>query len=178
MVGSGESREVMRSTWGVPMAVFNPPLVPARLHAINLRNHRKILVVDGAVGFTGGMNVDHRYWNPDAPGEAFRDLHFRLRGPVVRHLAEVFADDWQFATGEALRGPEWFPAAKAVAGAVALARVIEAGPDESHDRLRWALIGGLNAAQRSARILTPYFLPDAMLISALNAAAPRPASRA
>jgi cardiolipin synthase len=158
---------------GVPVAVFNPPLVPARLHAINLRNHRKILVVDGAVGFTGGMNVDRRYWNPEAPGQAFRDLHFRLQGPVVTHLAEVFADDWQFATGEALRGPEWFPAVEVVPGATALARVIEAGPDESHDRLRWALIGGLNAAQLSARILTPYFLPDAMLISALNAAAMR-----
>ena len=158
---------------GVPVAVFNPPLVPARLHAINLRNHRKILVVDGVFGFTGGMNVDSRYWNPDAPGQTFRDLHFRLRGPGVAHLAEVFADDWQFATGEALRGPQWFPSIEAVPGATALVRVIEAGPDESHDRLRWALIGGLNAAQRSVRILTPYFLPDAALISALNAAAMR-----
>ena len=68
---------------GVNAAVFNPPLVPARLHALNLRNHRKILVVDGTLGFTGGMNVDCRYWKPEAPDQAFRDLHFRLRGPVV-----------------------------------------------------------------------------------------------
>jgi len=156
---------------GVTVAVFNPPLVPARLHALNLRNHRKILVVDGALGFTGGMNVDCRYWRPEAPAEAFRDLHFALRGPVVAQLTEVFADDWQFATGQALRGEPWFPSLAAAGGA--LARGIEAGPDESSERLRWAILGGLNAAQRSVRILTPYFLPDGALAPALGAAALR-----
>jgi cardiolipin synthase len=156
---------------GVNVAIFNPPLVPARLHAINLRNHRKILVVDGSVGFTGGMNIDCRYWNPEAPERAFRDLHFRLRGPVVAQLAEVFVDDWQFSTDEALRGPKWFPPL-AAAGDI-LARGIEAGPDESFERMRWAIIGGLHAAQRSVRVLTPYFLPDQTLVSALNAAAMR-----
>jgi cardiolipin synthase len=156
---------------GVPLGVFNPPLVPARLHAIHLRNHRKILVVDGALGFTGGMNVDRRYWRPDAPGEASRDLHFRLRGPVVAQLAEVFADDWQFATGEALRGAPWFVPLEP-AGAV-LARCIDDGPDESAEPLRWAIVGGLNAAQRSVRIMTPYFVPDGALITALDVAAMR-----
>ena len=156
---------------GVQVAVFNPPLVPARLHALNLRNHRKILVADGALGFTGGMNVDSRYWRPERPDEAFRDLHFRLRGPVVAHLVEVFAEDWQFAAGEALRGERWFPPLPVAGGA--LARGIAAGPDESSERLRWAIIGGLNAAQRSVRILTPYFLPDGALAAALGAAALR-----
>src|SRR3954471_3991730 len=156
---------------GVDVAIFNPPLVPARLHAANLRNHRKILVVDGTTAFTGGLNIDCRYWNPEAPEQAFRDLHFRLRGPVVGHLAEVFADDWQFTTDEALRGAKWFPEL-AAAGDV-LARGIEAGPDEGMERMRWAMLGGVNTAQRSVRILTPYFLPDQTLISALNAAAMR-----
>jgi cardiolipin synthase len=156
---------------GVNVAVFNPPLVPARLHAMNLRNHRKILVVDGTTGFTGGMNVDCRYWRPDAPDQAFRDLHFRVRGPVVGQLMGVFADDWQFTTDEALRGPKWFPPL-AAAGDV-LARTIEAGPDEAIERLRWAILGGLNAAQRSIRVLSPYFIPDAALTSALGAAALR-----
>jgi cardiolipin synthase len=156
---------------GVNVAVFNPPLVPARLHALNLRNHRKILVVDGTLGFTGGMNVDCRYWKPEAPETAFRDLHFRLRGPVVAQLMEVFADDWQFTTEEALRGPKWFPPL-AEQGAVA-ARAIEAGPDEAMERVRWAMLGGINAAQRSIKILSPYFIPDQPLISALDAAALR-----
>jgi cardiolipin synthase len=156
---------------GVSVAVFNPPLVPARLHALNLRNHRKILVVDGREGYSGGMNVDCRYLRPEAPAQAFRDLHFRLRGPVVTQLMEVFAEDWQFTCGEALRGRAWFPALQPAGGVAA--RVIEAGPDESVERLRWALLGGLNAAQRSVRIATPYFIPDSALISALGAAALR-----
>ena len=156
---------------GVPVGVFNPPLLPAKLHAMNLRNHRKILLVDGALGFTGGMNIDKRYWRPENAAEAYRDLHFRLRGPVLAHIAEVFADDWQFTTGEALRGHAWF-VHHGAAGPTA-ARAIEAGPDESFERLRWAIVGGVNAAERSVRILTPYFLPDAALVSALAAAALR-----
>jgi cardiolipin synthase len=157
---------------GVPVGVFNPPLLPARLHAMNLRNHRKILLIDGTLGFTGGMNIDQRYWRPGREREAFRDLHFRLRGPVVAQLAEVFASDWQFTTGEALRGHAWFAQHAGSAGPTA-ARGIEAGPDESFERLRWAIIGGVNAAERTVRILTPYFLPDATLVSALDAAALR-----
>lgn len=157
---------------GVPVAVFNPALVPARLKVANLRNHRKILVVDGAVGFTGGLNIDSRYWKPENPDAAFRDLHFRLLGPVVAHLAEVFADDWQFSTGEQLRGKKWFPALSSHEGSV-LARGLEAGPDHTFDRVRWPIIGGLNAAQTSVRVFTPYFIPDAGLITALNAAAMR-----
>jgi cardiolipin synthase len=156
---------------GVPVGVFNPPFVPARLNAMHLRNHRKILVVDGALGFTGGMNVDQRYWRPEATGEAFRDLQFRLRGPVVTQLSEVFADDWQFTTDEALRDELWFPPLASAGNA--LARVIDDSPDGSADRLRWALVGGLTAAQRSVRIMTPYFIPDGSLITALDAAAMR-----
>ncbi|HZE60566.1 MAG TPA: phospholipase D-like domain-containing protein [Burkholderiales bacterium] len=168
---NGDSaRKLLRGN-GVNVAVFNPPLVPARLHAMNLRNHRKILVVDGAVGFTGGLNVDTRYWRPQTPDQAFRDLQFRLRGPVVAQLMEVFADDWQFTTAEALRGAKWFPPLREE-GSV-LARAIEAGPDEAFERVRWAIIGGLNAAQRSIKILTPYFIPDQTLVAELNAAALR-----
>jgi cardiolipin synthase len=152
---------------GVTVGIFNPPLIPARLHAIHLRNHRKILVVDGVTGFTGGMNIDRRY-----SGEgAFRDLHFRLRGPVVAQLMEVFAEDWHFTAEEALLGDLWFP--QIFAHGDSLARGIEAGPDESFERLRWAILGGLNAARHTVRICTPYFVPDTGLISELNAAALR-----
>ena len=152
---------------GVTVGVFNPTLVPARLHAMNLRNHRKILVVDGAIGFTGGFNIDRRYW-----GEAaYRDVHFRLRGPVVGQLMEVFVEDWKFATDETLRGAPWFCAPEDAGECIA--RCIDGGPDERVERLRWALIGGLNEARRSVRICTPYFLPDAALISELSAAAMR-----
>ncbi|MEO8350273.1 MAG: phospholipase D-like domain-containing protein [Chthoniobacteraceae bacterium] len=156
---------------GVPVGVFNPTLVPARFHAINLRNHSKILVADGRVGFTGGINIATDYWRAGNSGECSRDLHFRLQGPVVAHLAEVFAADWQFATDEALAGEKWFPAL-ASCGPMA-ARGIECGPDENFERLRWTIHGALAVARTSVRILTPYFLPDAGLISALSVAAMR-----
>ena len=155
---------------GVPLGVFNPPLMPARLMAVHLRNHRKILVVDGTIGFTGGMNIDRRYWS-NGPEEVSRDLHFRLRGPIVAQLAEGFADDWQFVTGEALRGAPWFVPLEA-AGSV-FARCIDDGPDDATEPLRWAIVAGLNQAQRSVRIMTPYFVPDSALITALDVAAMR-----
>jgi cardiolipin synthase len=89
----------------------------------------------------------------------------------VAQLAEVFADDWQFSTDEALRGAPWFVPLEA-AGAV-LARCIDDGPDEGTEPLRWSIVGGLNQAQRSARIMTPYFVPDGALITALDVAAMR-----
>lgn len=156
---------------GVPVAVFNPPLIPARLHAAHLRNHRKLLIVDGRIGFTGGMNVHRPYWCPDDPAAAQRDLHFELEGPVVHQLLDVFQEDWRFATGESLPGPAW-EAEPGPVGTVP-ARGIEAGPDESLDRLRWVFLGGLNAARRSIRVWTPYFVPEPALIAGLNAAALR-----
>jgi cardiolipin synthase len=99
------------------------------------------------------------------------DVHFRVRGPVVAHLQEAFADDWFFTTGEALSGPGWFPPL-AAAGAMA-ARGIADGPDENLEKLRWTLLAAITAARTSLRILTPYFLPDPALISALNLAALR-----
>lgn len=156
---------------GIPVAAFNSPLLPARLHAINLRNHRKLLIVDGRVGFTGGINIHQPFWRPAAPETAERDLHFRLEGPVVRQMAEVFADDWEFTTGERLESESWL--AEPVHSGTLAARGIEEGPDEHLDRLRWVFIGALHAARRHVSIWTPYFVPDQALIAALNAAALR-----
>ena len=155
---------------GVPSAEFLPSLFPLSLHYANLRNHRKILVADGRVGFTGGMNIRQGHAS-DNGAHAIRDVHFRLEGPVVAHLAEVFADDWAFATGEQLSGDGWFPSLQS-AGSV-LARGIAAGPDELFERVRWAILGALSQARERIRIVTPYFLPDAALSTALQVAALR-----
>jgi len=156
---------------GVIHARFLPAFPFGRLVTLNLRNHRKLLVVDGRVGFTGGMNLRVGHWLAQNPAHPVQDLHFRVEGPVVAHLQEVFADDWRFTTGEALDGEAWFPAA-AAAGPV-FARGIADGPDEDFEVLRWTLLGALAAARHSVRVMTPYFLPDAALISALNLAALR-----
>lgn len=156
---------------GVRVARFLPTTAPWRLLSLNLRNHRKILVIDGRHGFTGGINIRAGNLLGSKPKHPVRDLHFRLEGPVVAHLQEVFADDWLFTTGEALRGEKWFPPLEAC-GPV-LARGIADGPDEDFEKLRWTILPALAAAKRSVRVVTPYFLPDATIVAALNLAAMR-----
>ncbi|WP_406699054.1 phospholipase D-like domain-containing protein [Singulisphaera sp. Ch08] len=155
----------------VPTAEFLPTLVPVWLPYFNLRNHRKILVVDGTVGFTGGMNILEEYHWEMRPLAPKRDLHFRVGGPAVSHLQQVFADDWAFCSGEILEGDRWFPSIEA-AGEV-LARGVIDGPDDDRDNLLNLILGGLACAKSTVEIATPYFLPDARLISALEVAALR-----
>ncbi len=157
---------------GLRVASFNPPVIPARLHAANLRNHRKLLIIDGRLGFTGGMNIHRPYWRPEQPAQAFRELHFRVEGPVVRHMAETFAADWHFTANERLGADFWGATPLEPVGR-ALARGIEAGPDETLERLRWAFLGALSVARRRVCIWTPYFVPDQSLLAALSAAALR-----
>jgi cardiolipin synthase len=155
---------------GVPTALF----LPARFSTLfvptfNLRNHRKVLVVDGRIGFTGGMNIREDFVLADGPRRPGIDLHFQVEGPVVRDLQEIFAEDWEFTTGESLWGKEWFPRLSPAGGSIA--RGISDGPDDDLDVLTFTLLGALASARRSIRIVTPYFLPDPPLVYALSAAA-------
>ena len=156
---------------GVHYARFNPSFAFGHVMSINLRTHRKILVADGRLGFTGGLNIRIGHCLQQHPKHPVQDIHFRVRGPVVAQLQEVFADDWQFTTNEALRGDVWFPPPEN-AGPV-LARGVPDGPDEDFEKLRWTLLGALAIARYSVRIVTPYFLPDPALVAALNLAAMR-----
>jgi cardiolipin synthase len=156
---------------GVRYARFLPAFALWRLVAMNLRTHRKILVADGKLGFTGGINIRMGHWLARQPKRPVQDIHFRVSGPVVAQLQEAFADDWLFTTREALRDEAWFPEL-ARAGEV-LARGVTDGPDEDFEKLRWTLLGALSIARYSVRIVTPYFLPDPSLTSALNLAAMR-----
>jgi cardiolipin synthase len=156
---------------GVTYARFLPAFALWRLMSINMRNHRKVMVIDGTVGFTGGLNIRIGHCLKRAPRAPVRDTHFRVLGPVVAQLQEIFADDWLFTTGELLDGPSWFPAINP-AGET-LARAISDGPDQDLDKLRWTILGALSAAKSSVLVQTPYFLPDAAIISELNLAALR-----
>ena len=153
---------------GIPHARFLPAI---HLVSLNLRNHRKLLVVDGRLGFTGGMNLRVGHCLARKPKAPVQDLQFQIEGPVVAHLQEAFAVDWRFSASENLTGERWFPALESRGPVVA--RGIADGPDEDFETLRWTLLGALSLARKSVRILTPYFLPDAALISALNLAAMR-----
>ncbi len=155
---------------GVPTASFLKSMLPWRAPYFNLRNHRKILVTDGTIGFTGGMNIRAGCMS-DATEGRVQDLHFLVEGPVVRHLVESFAGDWVFTTEELLDGDGWFPEL-AERGGIA-ARGVSDGPDEDFETLRWTLLAALASAEHCVRIVTPYFLPDQTLVSALNLAALR-----
>lgn len=156
---------------GVPVARFLPTLVPGRFAYANLRSHRKILVADGRVGFTGGLNIREGHDESLRPKHPIQDHHFRLEGPVVAQLQEVFVDDWAYAADEVLQGDRWFPHLEEVG--TALARGISAGPDGDLEKRRLTLEGALSCAQSSVTIMTPYFLPEGQLVAALNIAALR-----
>jgi cardiolipin synthase len=155
---------------GLEPALFLPPrLLPPMIH-INLRNHRKLLIVDGAVAFTGGINIDDKHRLQGNVADSIQDLHFRLQGPVVRQLQEVFASDWRFAAGEQLPA-DTSPAAPAPGGAVA--RVIRDGPNDELNRLELVLQGALATAHQRVWLMTPYLLPRPSILGALQAAALR-----
>jgi cardiolipin synthase A/B len=157
----------------IPFAKFLPASVftPWRVATINLRNHRKALVVDGQIAFTGGMNIRHGNVLGDRPKSPVQDLHFRVEGPVVTELQEAFANDWAYTTRETLDGHVWFPELKEAGNVIA--RVITDGPDHDFEKVRWSFLAALSEAQTSIQIITPYFLPDVALVTALNLAALR-----
>jgi cardiolipin synthase len=155
----------------IPHSTFLPTLIPWKLHYSNLRSHRKILVVDGRLGYTGGMNIRQGTMESNCGRYPLRDLHFRVQGPVVAQLQETFVLDWEFCTKEQLDGEAWFPSL-AQEGNV-LARGIADGPDLDFDKIRLTMHCAIDCAQRSIHIVTPYFLPDQTLILALNVAAMR-----
>jgi cardiolipin synthase A/B len=156
---------------GITAARFLAPAIPWRHPYFNLRNHRKLMVVDGAVGFCGGLNIRDRCLLALKTKDKEQDIHFRIRGPVVSQLMTALAFDWHFVTKEQLAGPAWFPVVPP-AGSV-LARGIADGPDEDFETLPLTMLGALSQATRSIRIVTPYFLPDPTLIDALRVAALR-----
>lgn len=150
---------------GIQYARYLPPRIfPPMLH-INLRNHRKMLVIDGDQGFTGGMNIGDRHLVEKPPRKKrVADTHFHLSGPVLRQIEQAFIEDWSFCTGETL-APTLRPPVEAGA---AVCRAIVDGPNESTDILSIILIGAIAAARERVLITTPYFLPSAEMISALQ----------
>jgi cardiolipin synthase A/B len=137
---------------------------------LNLRNHRKILVVDGALAFTGGMNIGDRHL-VRGPGPLVKDLHFQVTGPAVADLQRTFLEDWRFAKGEQLTGERYFP--KVPEAGSALVRAVSDGPDKEFRKLHWIILGALSCARKRVAIVTPYFIPDRALIAALVTAALR-----
>ncbi|TAA57419.1 phosphatidylserine/phosphatidylglycerophosphate/cardiolipin synthase family protein [Shinella sp. JR1-6] len=159
----------------VPVDVFNGNIVMGlRLPYANLRTHRKILIVDGSVAFTGGLNIRAGFCAEFSGEAAALDTHFRLTGPAVSDLFRIAYEDWRFSGGDELAGEAWqiAPPPDAPESGM-LARVVPSGPDKSLETNHRMLMGALSIAKRHIRIMSPYFLPDRELISAIVTAARR-----
>lgn len=154
----------------LPFLSFNPiTLLPPSLH-INLRNHRKMLIVDGVSAFTGGQNISDRHLIERAnnPKRA-RDLHFRLKGKIVDELERSFLKDWNHAAG--ILHPDAFaPSNHNKEGSEIWTRLIPDGPNDDLDKLTKLLLGIMSTAKKRIWIMTPYFLPSLDLVGALIAA--------
>jgi cardiolipin synthase len=158
---------------GVKAARFLPAISLTGIRFINLRNHRKILCIDGKEAYIGGMNVSQNNLVKLAKNP-IDDVHFKVTGPVIDQISQVFIEDWFFATQEILQFPQYCATPeKNNADRPVVARVIQDGPDEHHNRIRWTLINALVCAQTSVKIITPYFVPDQTLMTSLHAAALR-----
>jgi cardiolipin synthase len=162
---------------GVKTARFLPAVSLTSTRFINLRNHRKILCVDGQVAFIGGMNLSQNNVIKSAV-HPIDDIHFKVTGPVIDQISQVFIEDWFFATQELIKFPHYNLNASPQTTnknqrASVIARVIQDGPDEHHNKIRWTLINALVSAQKSVKIMTPYFIPDQTLMNSLHAAALR-----
>lgn len=162
-------RNRLRGAKNVRVARF----LPLRRGAyFNLRNHRKVVIADGRVAVTGGMNIRDTHLVKSTPArKAVSDLQFRVEGPVVRELQRVFLEDWFFVTGDLPDDEALFP--ELGAAGTAAARAIGDGPDQALRKIHWILLGALAAARREVRVMTPYFIPDRPLLSAMGTAALR-----
>jgi cardiolipin synthase A/B len=158
---------------GVKTAQFLPAISLMSIRFINLRNHRKIFCVDGEEAYIGGMNISKNNLVNSAK-HPIDDVHFKVTGPVIDQISQVFIEDWFFATEELIKFPSYrLSASQPKKDKPVVARVIQDGPDEHHNRIRWTLINALICAQESVKIITPYFIPDQTLMTSLHATALR-----
>lgn len=172
-VGTGASRRLiadLKQAGGqgevfLPFFPFGKSLTP------NLRNHRKIIVCDGRVGFLGGMNVGDEYFGLKLRNRYWSDWHLRAEGPVVSDLQRVFAEDWDFATGKELAAPEYFPNPKPCGDS--RMQIVHSGPDEEVNSTRQVFFAAITRAHHRVSISSPYFVPDAPIREALRNAALR-----
>ena len=153
--------------------VVDPKMIrgPKNRFQINLRNHRKTVIVDGKIGFTGGLNVGDEYMGRDPRFGAWRDTHVELHGPMVSQLQLIFTEDWHWATSENLIGDLNWDAPHAKADMSAM--IVPTGPGDEMETGALFFFSAISAATRRVWIASPYFVPDKDVLTALKHAALR-----
>lgn len=155
---------------GVEVQLYHP-LRWYNLGRINNRTHRKLLVVDGKIGFTGGVGIADP-WNGAAPDpDHWRDSHFRLDGPAVAQMQAAFMDNWIKTSGQVLQGVEYFPPLQAEG--TALAQVFTSSPSGGGDSMQLMYLLSITAAEKTIDLSAAYFVPDELSRRALRAALQR-----
>jgi cardiolipin synthase len=142
---------------GARVELYNPVRWDT-IARMNNRTHRKILVIDGAVGYTGGVGIGDE-WSGDAQDpNHWRDTHFRLEGPAVAQMQAAFMENWIEVTGEVLHGPEYFPELRSVGGE--LAQFVVSSPGGGGESAQLLYLMSIAAARRSIQLSAAYFVPD------------------
>ncbi|HEX9295004.1 MAG TPA: cardiolipin synthase [Polyangiaceae bacterium] len=148
------------------------PMRSLLLQPVNLRNHRKIVVVDGTVAFSGGVNIGDEYRGEMPRIGHWRDTHFKIEGPAASGLQRVFLQDWFFATGEGL-DPLAYLTARATSPGEATVAIVPSGPDTRTEAIHRLFFAAIAGASERVWITTPYFVPDPPMVVALQVAAMR-----
>ncbi|MBP2000696.1 cardiolipin synthase [Paenibacillus shirakamiensis] len=154
---------------GVEFHFFLPPLIATIDRRVNYRNHRKIVVVDGHVGFLGGINVGDDYLGRYPKIGFWRDTHLKVEGDAVYFLQHTFLADWRLASGERITDPELFPEHTCTRDEQV--QILTSGPDQHWDAIQEMCFEAIAVAKKRVWITTPYFIPDASIYTALKTAA-------
>ena len=155
---------------GVQLVLYHKPHWTG-LGRMNDRTHRKLLVIDGRIGFTGGVGIADEWTGHAQDEKHWRDTHFRVEGPAVGQMQAVFMDNWVKSTGNVLHGPRYFPEIDAAGNG--LAHVFSSSPSGGSDDMELMYLMAITAAEHSIHLSTAYFVPDKLTINAIVEAAKR-----
>ena len=166
-VGSAKMDESLVTTLsaaGVKVRKFHPPHW-SHLGRMNNRTHRKLLIVDGRIGFTGGVGVAPQWTGRAQDPAHWRDTHFEVKGPVIAQMQSVFIDNWIKVTGDVLHGPDYFP--KLAAAGPGRAQMFSSSPSGGSESMQLMYLMAITAAERSIDLSAAYFVPDELTLQAL-----------
>lgn len=149
---------------GVQIQHFHP-LRWYNLSRMNNRTHRKLLVVDGRIGYTGGVGIAEQWTGNAQDPDHWRDMHYRVEGPVVAQMQAAFMDNWMKTSGSVLHGSDFFPALTPVG--THSAQMFKSSPGEGSESMRLMYLLSINSAQHSIRIANAYFVPDDLTVRTL-----------
>jgi cardiolipin synthase A/B len=157
---------------GIELYSFLPAhfKITIRKNRINYRNHRKIVIIDGRVGFTGGVNIADRYLTGNKLG-MWRDTFMRIEGPAIHGLQNAFLTDWFFVSRQLLSGDHFFPYIPPIPAFDNVIQIVTSGPDSDWENIQQGIFVAITSAIKYVYVQTPYFMPTDIIMSALQTAA-------